>query len=152
MEMAFLRWSEFGVMVLLATAVSPAQQRFPLRSGEWASTLTSTTAGEEPTVLLYCLNDELWTKALMQDPLCTVTQLSVTSSGATYNMDCKMKVMQMKGKVEMNFDGMEHMTAKGFINLTLNGKTTSSVTYADYRWKGGSCSPRDLNLRPKTAN
>ena len=150
--MAFLKWAAFNVMVLMVSAFCSAQQKFPLRSGEWAATIASTTAGEEPTVLLYCLNDELWTKALTQDPLCTVTQLSVTSSGATYHMDCQMKVMQMKGKVEMSFDGMEHMTTKGFIDLTLNGKTTSSVTQADYRWKGASCSPSDMNLRLKRAN
>jgi hypothetical protein len=150
--MAFLKWAAFGVMVLMVIAVCSAQQKFPLRSGEWAATIASTTAAAEPTVLLYCLNDELWTKALTQDPLCTVTQLSVTSSGATYHMDCQMKVMQMKGKVEMSFDGMEHMTTKGFIDLTLNGKTTGSVTQADYRWKGASCSPSDMNLRLKRAN
>jgi hypothetical protein len=94
----------------------------------------------------------LWTKALTQDPLCTVTQLSVTSSGASYHMDCQMKVFQMKGNIEMSFDGMEHMTAKGLIDLTLNGKTTSSVTHSDYRWKAASCNPNDMNLRSKRTN
>ena len=150
--MVFLKSALLGVMVVMATAVCSAQQKFPLRSGEWAATVSSTTAGQEPTVLLYCFNDELWTKALTQDPLCTVTQLSVTSSGASYHMDCQMKVLQMKGNIEMSFDGMEHMTAKGLIDLTLNGKTTSSVTHSDYRWKAPSCNPNDMNLRPKRTN
>lgn len=150
--MVFLKWTAFGVLALMATTVCAAQQKFPLRSGEWAATTPSPVAAQEPTVLLYCLNDEMWTKALTQDTLCTVTQLSVTSSGATYHMDCQMKVMQMKGNVEMRFDGMEHMTARGSIDLTLNGKTTSSVTNTDYRWKNTSCSPSDLNLRPKRKN
>ncbi len=91
-------------------------------------------------------------QALTQDTHCTVTQLSVTSSGATYHMDCQLKVFEMKGNVEMRFDGMDHMTAKASIDMTLNGKTTSSVTNSDYRWKNASCSPNDLNMRPKRGN
>lgn len=150
--MAFLKWMAFGVLAFMATSICSAQQKFPLRSGEWAATTPSPTAGQEPTVLLYCLNDEMWTRALTQDTHCTVTQLSVTSSGATYHMDCQLKVFEMKGNVEMRFDGMDHMTAKASIDMTLNGKTTSSVTNSDYRWKNASCSPNDLNMRPKRGN
>jgi hypothetical protein len=63
-----------------------------------------------------------------------------------------MKAFQMKGKVDMTFDGMEHMVAKGQIDITMNGKTTSSSSLADYRWKGATCSPNDANLKAKKQN
>lgn len=146
--MAFLKWAALGGFVLMATAVSSAQQKFPLRSGEWETTTPSGMADQAPTVLVYCLNDELWTKSLTQDPACSIQQLRVSSSGASYIMDCQMKVFQMKGTVTMTFDGMQHMTSKGSIDLTLNGKTTHSVTQTDYRWKGPTCNPStDMNLK-----
>jgi hypothetical protein len=47
---------------------------------------------------------------------------------------------------------MEHMIAKGHIDITMNGKTTSSSSVADYRWKGATCSPNDANLKAKKQN
>jgi hypothetical protein len=102
--------------------------------------------------MLYCLNDALWQKALTQDPLCSVQQLAITSSGGSYSLDCESKSFQMKGKVNMVFDGLEHMTAKGQIDITMSGKTTSSTSVAEYHWKGATCSPNDANLKTKKAN
>jgi hypothetical protein len=102
--------------------------------------------------MLYCLNDTLWQKALTQDPLCSVQQLAITSGGGSYSLDCESKSFQMKGKVNMVFDGLEHMTAKGQIDITMGGKTTSSTSVAEYHWKGATCSPNDANLKPKKAN
>jgi hypothetical protein len=60
-----------------------------------------------------------------------------------------MKVYKMNGKVEMTFDGMEHMIARGSIDVTMNGTTTHSTSMTDYRWKNATCSPNDMNLRVK---
>ncbi len=134
-------------MMLAAATVCSAQQKFPQRAGEWEATV-SLAGSTDKTTLLYCLNDELWTKALTQNPSCTVSQLSVTLRGASYSMACNMKTVQMATKVEMTFDGMEHMTAKGSGEMTINGKTTATSSLADYRWKGPTCDAnRDMNLK-----
>ncbi len=146
--MNVLKWTALCLIALMATAVSWAQQKFPLRAGEWETTTPSSTAGQPPTVLLYCLNDELWTKALTQMTSCSITQLNVSLTGASYSMDCPMKTFQMKGKVVMSFDGMTHMTARGSFDMTMNGKSTHTDSQTDYRWKGSTCNPStDMNLK-----
>jgi hypothetical protein len=148
--MTSLKWTALCLIALMATAVSSAQQKFPLRAGEWETSTSVAGSSDKPTELLYCLNDELWTKALTQNPSCSVTQLSVTLVGASYSMDCPMKAFQMKGKVAMSFDGMSHMTAKGSFDMTVNGKVTHSESLSDYRWKGPTCNPNtDMNLKFK---
>lgn len=144
--MTFLKYAMAGAIVILTAQLAAAQQKFPLRSGEWE---TTTTASGQSATLLYCLNDDLWTKSLTQDPSCKVSQLVVTSSGASYHLDCDMKVFQMKSNIVMTFDGKEHMTAKGLTEITMNGKTTSTTSAVDYRWKSSTCSPNDMNLRSK---
>jgi Protein of unknown function (DUF3617) len=146
--MTFQRLTALGAILFMATAVSSAQQKFPMRSGEWKSSTPSTIANQPPTVLLYCLNDELWAKALTQNPSCSITQLDVSLIGASYNMNCSMKTFQMKGKVNMSFDGTTHMISKGSFDLTMNGKITHSESQTDYRWKGLPCNPdTDMNLK-----
>ena len=146
--MNFLKSAAFGAIVLIATAASSAQQKFPLRSGEWEATMPSGMPNQPPVKILYCLNDELWTKARTQDPACSVSQLSVSLTGATYHLNCPFKAFQMKGDEVMSFDGTAHMTVKGSIDLIMNGKTTHSVANADYRWKGPTCDPNaDINLK-----
>jgi hypothetical protein len=146
--MIFLRNAALGAIALMATAGLSAQQKFPLHSGEWETTTPSSIANQPPTVLRYCLNDELWTKALTKLTSCSVTDLAVTPIGASYDLDCPMKTVQMKGKVVMRFDGMSHMTAKGSFDMTMNGKVSHSESQTDYRWKGPTCNPNtDMNLK-----
>ena len=146
MKMKSLRWMVLCALALLAAVSCSAQQKFPLRAGEWEAKVTDSSAAGTPMTLKYCLNDELWTKALSRTS-CSIQQLQVTPIGASYNLDCSMKSIQVKGKIEMSFDGMEHMTAKGTIDTVVNGNTTSSVSHVDYRWKAAVCSPDDMNLR-----
>jgi hypothetical protein len=150
--MTFLKFVTFGVMAVVAIQVCSAQSKFPLRSGEWEADLSVPGSPSSSVTMLYCLNDTLWQKALTQDPLCSVQQLAITSGGGSYSLDCESKSFQMKGKVNMVFDGLEHMTAKGQIDITMGGKTTSSTSVAEYHWKGATCSPNDANLKPKKAN
>jgi len=150
--MRFLKYVAFGVTALAAIQVCSAQNKFPLRSGEWEAKMSVPGSPSSSMSMLYCLNDALWEKALTQDPQCSIQHLAITSSGGSYAIDCEMKVFQMKGKVDMTFDGMEHMIAKGQIDITMNGKTTSSASVADYRWKGATCSPNDANLKAKKQN
>ncbi|MFZ0337220.1 MAG: DUF3617 family protein [Terracidiphilus sp.] len=150
--MRFLKCVALGVTALAAIQVCSAQNKFPLRSGEWEAKMSVPGSPSSSVSMLYCLNDALWEKSLTQDPQCSIQHLAITSSGATYAIDCDMKVFQMKGKVDMTFDGMEHMIAKGQIDITMNGKTTSSSSVADYHWKGATCSPNDANLRAKKQN
>src|SRR5271157_3220747 len=139
--MTFLKWAALGVIVLMALAVSPAQQKFPLMPGEWEATTPSASPSDKPLVLLYCLNDELWTKALTQNPACSIQQLKVSLTGASYYLDCQMKTFEMKGTVTLIFDGMRHMVANGSVDVILNGKTATAVSQTDYRWKGPTCNP-----------
>lgn len=134
-------------MVLMAISFCSAQQKFPLRPGEWEATVPAINSQDTATVLPYCLNNETWLKAFTQMPSCTIQNFNMTSKGASYTLDCDMKMYRMNGKVELSFDGMEHMTGKGSIDMTMNGTTTHSTSITDYRWKGATCSPNDLNLR-----
>jgi hypothetical protein len=137
-------------LVSLFASVASAQH-FPLKPGEWE--MTSTPApGQPPMTLLFCFNDEMWTKGLSQNPGCTIQNLSVNAAGASYNVDCPMRTFQMKGTVTLSFDGITHMTGKGSLDFTVNGKTTHSNTQSDYRWKQSTCSPEDMNLRPHPAH
>ena len=150
--MTFLKYVTLGVMAVVAIQACSAQSKFPLRSGEWQAQMSVPGSSGSSMTMLYCLNDALWQKALTQDPLCSIQQLAITSSGGSYSMDCEMKSFQMKAKVDLVFDGLEHMTAKGQVDITMGGKTTSSTTVAEYHWKGASCSPDDANLKPKKAS
>jgi len=143
-----LKWMAVCAFALMATAVCSAQHRFPLRSGEWETATPSAMPGEKPIAMLYCLNDELWEKAFTQDPSCSIKEFNLSSTGASYFMDCNMKILQMKGKVTLAFDGMQHMIGKAVLDATVNGKTTNSVTTTDWRWKSPTCSPNDMNLKP----
>jgi hypothetical protein len=144
--MRIVKWVVLGIFVG-TTGVSCFAQKFPLRQGEW--TVTTQGAGLEP--MLFCLTDELWQKALTQSSVCTIHEFKMSSSGATYGLDCPAKAFQMKGTVALTFDGMEHMTAKALIDMTVDGKTTSAPSTQDYRWKSSTCSAADMNLRPKPA-
>ena len=150
--MTFLKYVTLGVMAVVAIQVCSAQSKFPLRSGEWQAEMSVPGTPNSSVTMLYCLNDALWQKALTQDPLCSIQQLAITSSGGSYSLVCDMKSFQMKGKVDMFFDGLEHMTAKSQVDITMAGKTTSSASVAEYHWKGATCSPNDANLKAKKAN
>jgi len=150
--MTLLKYVTLGALAVVAIQVCSAQSKFPLRSGEWEADMSVPGSPGSSVTMLYCLNDALWQKALTQDPLCSVQQLAITSSGGSYSLDCESKSFQMKGKVEMVFDGLEHMTANGKVDITMGGKTTSSTSVAEYHWKGATCSPDDANLKPKKTN
>jgi hypothetical protein len=150
--MMSLKWMTLCAFALMATAVCSAQQKFPLRSGEWEATAPAVSPGDTPTKMLYCLNDELWQKALTENPSCSIQQFNVTSSGASYFMDCKTSSFQMKGKVVMTFDGMLHIIAKAALDATVNGTATHTASTVDYRWKGATCSPNDMNLKNRSAH
>ena len=137
--------------VSIATAACSAQQKFPLRHGEWEAT-TASEGQKDSLVLHYCMNDQTWMKALTQNPVCTLQQLNYSSRGASYNVDCPAKSFQMKGRVDLNFVAMEHMTAKGAFDMTVNGKTSQVVSTVDYRWKAAACNPNDINLRANKPN
>ena len=147
--MTLLKGVTVGVLALAAIQICSAQSRFPLRPGEWEAKLSAPGDPGPPVTTLFCLNDALWVKALTQNPICTIRQLSVTAGGASYTMDCETKAFQMKGNVNLVFDGMEHMTANGKIDISMSGKTSSSSTEADYRWKSAACSANDANLKPQ---
>jgi hypothetical protein len=55
--MTYFKWALLGVIVLMATAASSAQQKFPLTPGEWVVTAPNTVQGQSPVVFTYCMND-----------------------------------------------------------------------------------------------
>jgi Protein of unknown function (DUF3617) len=137
------RWAAVTILAMVAVpSCCFAQQKFPLRPGEWA--LTSPDGGSDP--MMFCLNDEMWQKALTRNPVCTIQELKITSGGITYFMNCPTKSFQMKGSVTLTFDGMEHMTGKALLDTTVNGKTTTGSSLTDYRWRNSKCGPNDINL------
>ncbi|MFZ0395036.1 MAG: DUF3617 family protein [Terracidiphilus sp.] len=148
--MTLLKGVTAGLLALAAIQICSAQSRFPLRHGEWEAKVSASGNPSPPLTMLLCLNDALWEKALTQDPICTIRQLSVTARGASYTMDCETSAFQMKGNVNMVFDGMEHMTANGKVDVSMSGKTSSSLTEADYRWKSATCSANDANMKQQT--
>jgi hypothetical protein len=130
--------------------VSSAQQKFPMQSGEWAATLSVAAPNGKAPVLLYCLNDETWDKALIHNPACSTQKLAITSSGASYVMDCQHGSVEIKGTVSIAFDGRQHMVTKNSIDTITNGQTAHKEYSADYRWKGPTCDPNaDMNLKFK---
>jgi len=141
-----------GAVVLLGTSVASAQQKFPLRPGEWEASISADASKVPPKVILLCLNNELWLKAMSQNPACSMQQLSYSSKGTSYSMDCPLQTVQMSGKVYVSFLGMEHMTARATMDITLNGVTSHSKIYVDYRYKGATCGPGDVNLQQKQPN
>ena len=143
--MGIFKWTAVSAITLFTGASCYAQHKFPLRPGEWV--MTSPDMGS--TTFLYCLNDEMWEKALTQSPVCTVQQLAVTASGASYYMNCPTKSFQMKGPVTLTFDGPQHMTGKAVLDVTVSGKTTTSTSLTDYHWKDATCSPDDMNMHPR---
>jgi len=146
--MTFLKWAAMAVIVLMATAVSSAQQKFPLRPGEWTATTPAMTPNDQPMTMLFCMNDETWTRALGGNPSCQIQQLNINSSGGSYFLSCPAKTFQMTGHVTLTFDGMTHIVSKGSFDTTVNGKATHMDSTTDFRWKGPTCDPNaDVNLR-----
>jgi hypothetical protein len=132
-------------LVFLVASALPAQQKFPLRSGEW--TATTPVPGGPPDVMLYCLNDETWTRALAGKSICQLQQLSISAQGANYNLACSARGFEMKGDVKVTFDGMTHMKSSGNFEINIGGAVTHSTSGSDYRWQGPDCRPdKDINL------
>jgi len=147
--MTCFKWLALCLIAVMTIGVSAAQQKFPLRSGEWSATTPDPTPGHPPFVMLYCLNDELWTKALNSVPSCKIQQFSVTPVGGSYSLDCSGASFQMKGNVKLTFDGMTHMTSRGAFDTTMaGGKTSHTDSTSEYHWKGATCNPNvDMNLK-----
>jgi hypothetical protein len=141
-------WVAAGVLFLVAGSGAVAEQGFPERPGDWEVT-TKSNALPDPIVQHFCLTIETWTKALTQNPSCKIQELSVTSKGIHYTLDCELKTFQMKGVTDITFDGIEHMTGKSTVTRTRGGNATSSVSVTDYRWKNAACTDADVNTKKK---
>ena len=149
LKMTKLIFVTLAVMLVALTAVSSAQTKFPLRSGEWDATSSdmSPVTGK-PLTMLFCMNDETWAKALNGNPTCSFQQFNLTSSGATYSLSCPGKSFQMTGSFKVVFDGMTHMTSTGSMDITMNGKPMHKDSTVYFHWKGPTCDPNaDLNLK-----
>jgi hypothetical protein len=147
-----LQCAAIGTAVLLPATASRAQQKFPLRQGEWIFTTPDPSNPNHPFTLNVCMNDVAWSRSISQSPSCTVSDLRVTSAGVTYNLDCNAKSMQMTVSGTWKFDGMEHIATKSITTMTIGGKATTSTSQGDFRWKNPSCSPDDANLHAKPSN
>ena len=150
MRVKFLEWMILGAIVCMAADVSSAQQKFPMQSGEWTATLSVIAPNGKPSVLLYCLTDETWDRALIHNPSCTTENLTITSSGESFVVNCQNVAVESKATVSIAFDGRQHMVTKDSVDTTANGRTTNKSHSADYRWKGPTCDPNaDMNLKFK---
>jgi len=144
--MAIAKGSFLLIVTLAAGAACFAQQKFPLRPGEWEVTTTFAGASKPFTVRL-CLNDQLWTKALAPNKNCTIQNMSMNSRGVNYLEDCPGQTPPAKGRVALSYEGKEHMTGKAFFDTTKDGVITTTTMVVDYRWKGPECNAEDVNLR-----
>jgi hypothetical protein len=147
--MTFSKGFLLCALAVIASASCSAQQKFPLRPGEWtSSTPDPSHPGGAPMTLLFCMNDETWTKALKGNPNCTMQQLSLTPLGGSYSLSCGGQSFQMKGMFRMVFEGTTRMITTGSMDTTINGKTTHSEAKSDFHWKSPTCNPNvDMNLR-----
>jgi hypothetical protein len=147
--MTFPKFATLALFALMTTAAASAQQHFPLRSGEWtATTPNPADPSGKPMTMLFCMNDDTWTKALTGNPTCTMKQFNMTPTGGTYSLVCNGKNMQMSGDFKVVFDGMTHMTSSGSFSMSFNGNTTQLKSTSDFRWKGPTCDANaDLNLQ-----
>jgi hypothetical protein len=145
----FIKWLALCLIILTAGDTCTAQQKFPLRNGEWTSTVPDpTNPAGQPMTMLFCMNDQTWAKALNHNAACTIQAFNVTSGGGSYSMVCNGKAFQMKGNFKLTFDGMTHMTSSGTLEMTMGGKTSQMVATTDFRWKSATCNPNvDMNLR-----
>jgi hypothetical protein len=72
-SVTFIKWLALCLIVLTAGSACTAQQKFPLRNGEWTSTTPDPTNDSgQPMTMLFCMNDETWAKALNHNPTCTI--------------------------------------------------------------------------------
>jgi hypothetical protein len=148
--MTFSKLAFLALIMLAAAAASSAQQKFPMQPGEWEATTSIPGPNGKPAVLLYCLNDDTWDKALIHNPACTTQNLVLNGGGATYVMDCQHGTIETKGRVTITFDGRKHMVTKDSIDTITNGQTSNKAYSVDYRWKGPTCDPNaDMNLKFK---
>ena len=146
--MTFPKLAAVGAIALMATAVSSAQQKFPMQSGEWAVTLTVAAPNGKPAVLLYCLNDETWDKALIHNPACSTQKLSITSSGASYVMDCQHGSSRQRAPLVLPLTESSTWSPRIPSTPSPTVKPPIEEYSADYRWKGPSCDPNaDMNLK-----
>ena len=148
--MTLFKCGAMCAIVCITTAVSLAQQKFPMQQGEWSATLPGNAPNSKPTVLLYCLTDETWDKTLVHNASCSTQNLVITASGASFVEDCHHGAIENKATVSIAFDGKQHMVTKDSVDTTMNGQTTHRDYSVDYRWKGPTCNPdADLNLKFK---
>lgn len=102
-------------MVLLLVSSACFSQAFPLRPGHWEETATVTPsrpAAPPAGPAWDCLNDETWKSAITPGKSCSVSQFTVTASGAHYFVECINPGMRLKGEAEVVFYGKEHMVLK----------------------------------------
>jgi hypothetical protein len=143
-------WVGAAIVLLAAAAGMCADPRgFPLRPGDWEISTTPGVNGQ-PLVTHLCFTSETWLKGLTQNPSCKIEDISVTSKGMHYVVNCEMRTVQMKGPVDLTFDGMEHMTGKASVAVIRLGKTTTSETVSDYRWKNAACTSADASNKAKS--
>lgn len=138
-------FAALSLSLLFATAATA--QRFPLKPGEWEMTSDSVAPGQMPMAILFCFKDDLWAKALSQRPECSVQNVTLSETGATYDIDCPLKNFHMSGAFHLTFDGMTHMTSKGTLNFDVNGQSMYTNTQSDFHWRQTDCKPEDVNLK-----
>ena len=132
-----------AVLLLSGAVCVQAQQNFPLKAGEWAAATTQPGAGGGKTSL-FCMNNQTWIHALNQNPSCTIGKLAMSPTGFSYSLQCTGKPAT-KGTVTTTYDGTTHMVSTSNLKTTLNGKTGTTTSTTDWRWKSSTCSAADVN-------
>ncbi len=162
------------------TPVESVREKFPLKPGEWDATYKGSGPMARSIKEYFCLNDETWADLLTRvDDGCSV-QLSLSASGVVATEECKivrgfnMQIAagtstittnqdETTGRIEINFDGMVHMTGHGSfdtdnrtfrtdaagVNQIAHRGPFHSDIQTDYRWKKDQCSKKDKTLIAK---
>jgi len=161
------------------TPVESVSEKFPLKPGEWEAFYKGTGPMARSYKEYFCLNDETWADLLTRvDDGCSIHPSSF-ASGLVATEECKivrgfnMQIAagtsaittnqdETTGRIEINFDGMVHMTgvgsfdtdnrtfrrdAAGVNQIGHNGPFHSDIQ-TDYRWKKDQCGKKDKKTKP----
>ncbi|MCK5897701.1 MAG: DUF3617 family protein [Methylococcales bacterium] len=115
--------------LFLQTAVIADEIKLPdIKEGLWEITSVAEMVGF-PVKLppmssrtTECLSKQkgLDPKTLLKDQNCTLSDLSIVSDTATWNMSCNMQNITMTGNGSLQY---QYETFKGFFNMSLEGES-----------------------------
>lgn len=129
------------VAVILLTAGYACGQSLGVKPGLWENVVYGDD-GKPMLTSLDCYTPTSLLEAIgkvSQHPGCTMTAKSVTSRGATVDVSCTMKSVQMSSHGVLEVIDSGHIRSTTIMKMTMKGKTTEMTGKAEARFKTASC-------------